>query len=447
MVKKKQKMQRKIIIYIAILFYSSIGLNAQQEILTLEQAIDIALKNNYGIEAAKVTEEIAQNNIYKGSVGYYPSVNVTGSYNYSNKNTDLTILQGPGQELEIEQDGATSTNFNIGLGANYLIFDGFARRYNFEKLKLSGDQTSIQTRQLIENILLQIINNFFEVCRLSEQTTIEQENITNSKDKLERAQTRFDLGSGSKLEILNLEVNINNDSLNIINNEISLDNAKRNLNLTLGRELNTEFTAIPPTATFTEWNIEQLWTETKKNNPAFEQNNTNLLLKDLDIKLAKAAQYPTLSANASYSWAGNDNDASQLLRSRNLGLNAGLSLNFNIFNGSRVKKSIENAQLARKQVQAQQTETEQNLRLTLENAHAQYKNSLYILKVQQKNLQTVEENYNRTEELLNYGKATMTQYREAQLNLVQSQLRINQAKYNAKRTEMELLRISGQLIK
>ena len=90
-------------------------------------------------------------------------------------------------------------------------------------------------------------------------------------------------------------------------------------------------------------------------------------------------------------------------------------------------------------------------RLNLENdvtsAFESYKNSLQVMELQKRSVEAAQLNFKRTLELYNLGQVTTTQFREAQLNLIRSRYNLSTAKYSAMLKEIELLRLSGQLIK
>ena len=73
-----------------------------------------------------------------------------------------------------------------------------------------------------------------------------------------------------------------------------------------------------------------------------------------------------------------------------------------------------------------------NLRNTWEN----YKNQLFILKAQEKNIQTTQNNFDRTQERYNLGQVTSIEFRQAQINLVNSKTAANNAKFDAKLIEL-----------
>jgi len=89
---------------------------------------------------------------------------------------------------------------------------------------------------------------------------------------------------------------------------------------------------------------------------------------------------------------------------------------------------------------------EQEVERDIRNAWDSYKNALYVLEVQEKNLQTNQDNFNRTDERYKLGRVTSIEFRQAQLNLLNAELAKSQAKYNAKLAELQMLQVSGQLL-
>lgn len=432
-----------------LLFFFVINAAAQpaMEPLTVEEAISIALEKNFGLRAAKNNMTIAQNSATKANAGMGPTLDATGgfTYNLSNYN-NLTIFAGQSGEFAIKTNGAESTNINLGLNAAYVLFDGYRARNTFEKLQLNERLAETQYRVNVENMLLQIVNAYYDVVRLQEQLKIDNEAINISKERLRRAAVRAEFGGTNQLEVLNTKVNLDTDSLNIISSKISLDNAMRNLNLTMGEELTKKYQVETTVNINRNLVYEELEALMLKNSAALELSKQNELVSELDHKLAKAGNYPRVSANANYGYNRQDNEVGQLLNATNLGLSGGLTVNYSIFDGGRRKIQQKNALLNKETAKIQTEEAVQNLKGSLQNAYDAYRNNLNILQIQEQALITAQENFRRTEESLKLGQSNTTQFREAQINLIQTQLRINQAQYNCKRAELELLRLAGTLV-
>ena len=82
----------------------------------------------------------------------------------------------------------------------------------------------------------------------------------------------------------------------------------------------------------------------------------------------------------------------------------------------------------------------------LKNAWENYKNRLFVLQAQAQNVQTNENNFNRTQEKFKFGQVNSIEFRQAQLNLLNAELSRNRAKYLAKLSEFQLLKLSGELL-
>src|SRR5690606_23355236 len=99
----------------------------------------------------------------------------------------------------------------------------------------------------------------------------------------------------------------------------------------------------------------------------------------------------------------------------------------------------ENQELLREQIRLE-------VQRDIENALGDYENKRFILEVQEQNVATNENNFNRTEEQYRLGRVTSIEFRQAQINLLDAKTSLNLAKYDAKRAELAGLRLIGQLL-
>ena len=128
------------------------------------------------------------------------------------------------------------------------------------------------------------------------------------------------------------------------------------------------------------------------------------------------------------------------------GLNAGISLSWNLFDGGATKTRVANAKIAlenQKILKEQQVETLAN---TLKNTYEAYNNALFVLDAQEQNVTTNQNNFERTQERYKLGQVTSIEFRQAQINLLNSQTALNNAKYDAKLVELQLLQLSGDIL-
>jgi outer membrane protein len=164
------------------------------------------------------------------------------------------------------------------------------------------------------------------------------------------------------------------------------------------------------------------------------------------LSIAKSARLPKLDINASYGYNRTADDVHITLDDANLTIRAGASLSFNLFNGFKTRTQIQNAQIEHENQRLLENEARLELEKEIANAFEAYQNSRFVLELEEKNLRAADLNFTRTEELFNLGQVTNTQFREAQLNLIRAKTSISSAKFNAKLKEIELLRLSGQLV-
>ncbi len=428
---------------ISVIFILIASLVSAQDVLTTQEAIEIALENNYGIKIANKNVEIAENNTNVLNTGYLPTVTASGGATYNIDNTEAEFSDGSVTTLE----GAESSRYNASINLNYTLFDGLGRRYNYKRLKEEKQLSELQARETIENTILQLLSVYYNVAQLSENTSALEQTLNISKDRLTRAQYQFDYGQSTKLGVLNAQVDINNDSINYINANQQLKNSKRDLNVVMGNVMNSQFEADTLVTFKLQLNKDQLLEQMKSNNVTLLQLEKNILISEYNIKFNKAAYLPTLGLTGSYGWNKNNNNAASFLAvSTNTGLSGGLNLSWNLFDGGSAITRVKNAKINLETQQLQKDQIIIDIERNFNNAWDDYQNKLTIYRVQEENIITSKNNFDRTQEKFKLGQVTSIEFRQAQLNLLNAELSKNQAKYDAKLAELTLLQISGELL-
>ncbi len=414
-----------------------------QKVLTKEEALRITLENNYGIKIANNNVTVAKNNssIYNG--GYLPTVGVSSGATFRRDNQSITRQDGSTTSV----DGAITKSYNASLNLNYTIFDGLGRKYNFEQLKERYQLTELQARETIENTYLQLFTVYFQIARLSENTKSLQETLKISKQRLQRAKYQYEYGQSTKLELLNAEVDVNNDSIALIDSQQQFLNQKWGLNVILGTQNSTNF-EVETSVTFANLlRLEYLLMKSKANNVLLKQNEKNIAISEFNIKINKSGYLPTLGLSASYGWNGSQNpETSFLAQSASNGLNAGINLSWNVFDGGGTKTRIANAKIALETQQIQLQQQKETLENNIRNTFSLYNNKLFVLKAQEKNVISNQNNFDRTREKYKLGQVTSIEFRQAQINLANSKIAYNNTKYDAKLIELQLLQLSGELL-
>ena len=415
-----------------------------QQILQKSEAIALALENNYGIKTANNNVIIAENNSDVLNSGYLPSLSGNAGATLDVQNTEGQLVNGETRTA----DGVETKRYNASVNLNYTLFDGLGRYYNYKRLKEAYQLSELQARETIENTITQLLSVYFEVAQNTEnlQTLIKVLDI--SKERLIRANYQFEFGQNNKLGVLNAEVDINNDSINIITAKQRLISSKRDLNLVMGNALKTEFSIDTTVVFLLQLKKEILLSKLKTNNVNLLQIDKNINISTYDVKANKSTYLPTLGLSGSYGWneSSNDNPLAFTIQNTNTGFSTGLNLTWNLFDGGSSMTRIKNAKINLENQELQKNEISLTIERDFNNAWDDYQNKLEIYRIQESNIITSKNNFDRTNEQFKIGRATSIEFRQAQINLLNAQLSENRAKYQAKTAEILVLQISGELL-
>lgn len=425
-------------------FGQETALENEGPILSKEEAIAYTLENNLGIQVSENLREIDQNNADILNSGFLPTVTGLAGGSINRENTEGQLANGETRTA----DGVETRRYNASLNMNYLLFDGLGRYYNYKAFQELSDQSELEVRQTIETTLLQLFSVYYEVARLEENTTNLQEALNISRNRLERARFQFEYGQNTGLDVLNAEVDVNTDSVNLLNARQLLRNTKRDLNLILNRDLSESFQADTTVTFVPSLRMEEILAEAKVNNVRMLLAEKDILISEYDMKAARSGYLPTIGLTGSYGWNefSNNNPLAFLLQNTTTGLNGGINLTWNLFDGGRTITNSRNAKINFENQELFKKQTELEVERDIQNSWGNYQNALFVLDVQQKNLQTNQDNFNRSRERYELGQISSIVFRQAQLNLLLAELARSQAKYNAKLAELQLLQVSGELL-
>ena len=431
-----------VLLFGCCLFFS---LMQSQELLTKAQAVKLVLKQNFDIQIANNNVEIAENNAGILNSGYLPSLNAQAGSDFSRQDR-LAEIEG---RDPIDQNNLDSENYRANLNLNYTLFDGLGRLYTYKRLQEEYDLSELQARETIENTLIQLFSVYYEVARRFENVEVLRQTLNLSKDRLKRVEYLFDYGQVNKLQVLNAEVDVSNDSINFVNEQQVLDNAKRDLMVVINTDLSEGF-KVDTDVVFTPMlKIEQSVEDHEINNVSLLQIEKNLEISAYDEKISWSGYLPTIDLLGSYGWNRNVSPESPFfpgsIQTSNA-FSAGVSLNWNLFDTGQTAVRIQNAKINYENREIQKKQIEKEVNRDIQNALNNYKTRLYIFDLQEQNVNTNQDNFQRSENQFQSGQITSVEFRQAQVNLQNAQTSYNLAKYDAKLAELQLLQLAGQLL-
>ncbi len=437
--------------FICLLFiisYTSIF--AQQ--LTKEEAVQHTLEHNYGITIAKNTVLTAENNAHILNSGYLPSLSASAGATYQNQDTDFEgdnnpTTGEPGNSFSIEN--AVTEQYNARINLDYTLFDGFGRLYNYKKLKETYNVTELEARKTVENTITQMLSVYYQIAQLTETEVTLLDNLRISQERVARAKLQFEYGQSTKLEILNARVDVANDSISLLNTQQQLKTSKRDLNLIMNKELNHTF-VVDTLVQFTpKLQIDSYIEKAPENNVTLLQNDYNLVMSEYDIKISKSGYIPSLGLFGSYGWNENINPTGPFFPGNTQDIytfQAGVTLSWNIFDGGTTLTNIKNAKIAYENQELLLQQLKNEVNTDIANALTNFQVKFKIYEMQQQNVLTNQDNFERSKERYKLGQITSLEFRQAQVNLTNAKASRSLAKYDAKLAEIQLIQLTGQLL-
>ena len=421
-----------------------IGLGAfAQSPLDRNQAIKLTLENNLNIKLIENSRDMAKNNASILNSGYLPTASLNSSSNISYQDIEIVAGEQNGS-VEDSKNEANSTNISL----NYVLFDGMGRKYNYKRFKEIYKKSEIEVKDVIEKTILQLFGVYYEVARLIEENKIIKSSLSISKERLKKRKIQLEYGQTTGLEVLNAEVDMNLDSINYLNSLKILSNAKRDLNLVMNIDLNTNHSINTDFRFITSEKMIDIFNNAKKNNSYLQIMEKDVLISDYNLKATKSSYLPTIGLNGSYGWneSINDNQYAFYNENRTNGLSGAISLNWNIFSGGNRITNNKNAKLNLTNSKIKKQKIELEFERDIKNAYSNYENSLFILNAQQMNLETNNNNFKRNQEKYALGQVTSIEFRKAQLNFLNAKLSVNKAKFEAKLSELQVLQLAGEIL-
>ncbi|MFL5731128.1 MAG: TolC family protein [Cytophagaceae bacterium] len=428
-------------IYLLILMFAGFRVSAQ-DTLSLEQAIDLGMQNNYSIIIARNTEQIARNSNTIGNAGFLPQVNA----NYNNNNgivNSKTVLLAGGTR---EGTGVKTNNTNANALVNWTVFDGFNMFINKNRLEELERAGEWQARMNIENTVSQIITTYYVIVQQQKMLSVIKSAIDLSSQRLKLTQQMKEIGTGSEQAILQAMVDVNADSSAYIQQIFAIQNSKADLNRLLARDVNTAFEVKDNITITTGMNYADLVGKMDKENAQLLVARANMNIAEYAIHSYQSQYYPTVNLFGGYNYGKIQNPLSPAALSQSKGLTYGLTASINLFNGGVTALNVQNAKVLLQNNKLQYEDTRLLLQNQLYRAYNNYTGNLRLYEIQKGNVGIAGKDVEISMVKYKLGSITDIDLRIIQQKLIDAQNTLISSQYAAKQAEIELKRLSGGLL-
>ncbi|MCK5168604.1 MAG: TolC family protein, partial [Bacteroidales bacterium] len=270
-------------IFLAVIVFSALSVKSQETALSVSDALEKALENNYGIVISKSEIEIAKINNNWGTAGRIPTVGFDVS---SINNKELL-------------DNISTNIISGGIGVNWTIFNGFKVNITKDKLEKLENLTKGRSAVVVESTIQDVIMNYYNILLQKEQLKVLKTVMQLSKDRYDYELVRYDVGGSVTYNVLLAKNIYLNDKALYLNQEVVVRNTIRNFNFLVGEEPQIIWTFSEDfNSDTTEYILGDLMDKMLANNQTLQNQYANLLLQKNEIDLRRSNLYPRLSLSA-----------------------------------------------------------------------------------------------------------------------------------------------------
>ncbi|HRY32783.1 MAG TPA: TolC family protein [Bacteroidales bacterium] len=411
-----------------------------QDTLSQEEAVRLALQNNYGISIARMESRMAANNNTAGHAGFLPEVSADFSQTYNRNNTYQKFFSGQ----EKEGNDAKSNTLSARVELNWKLFDGFGMFIEKQKLASLQEAGEWQFKINVGNTLAAVQMQYAAIVQQEHMLEVIREAISLSKERLIISEKQLQTGAASELSMLQSKVDMQADSARWITQAGILENMKADLNLLMGRSPSESFITSGSFIIREDLQLPALEQQLASRNPEIQAALLGQKVSSLEYKASEAAYYPVISVFSGYSYGRSEYEIGILNFNRNQGINYGLTATLGLFNGFNRNLARKNAKIAAEIAGTAVSETNATLSTLLYKTYQDYRNALKRIKLETESRATAERNLFVAGENYRNGGISDLDLRLTQLKLIEAEARLIAANFDARKAEIELYRLSGE---
>ncbi len=435
------KLIKPLPVLLLCLYFTNFAFAQRAPLLTLEDAVSIALKNNYNIRLAKNNTTMAAGNVTLGNAGYLPLVGASISTSSSVLNIKQTRSDGTINNLNKLHNSSLSYGPNI----NWTIFDGFAMFANYDQLKQLNKLGQVQERDTIQSTLAAVISTYYNLVYQNQEIISLKGAIDISNTQLRYASDKYNVGRASKLDVLNAQVNFNTDTANLLSQVQQFKTTKISLNQLLVRKLDEDF-SVPDTIQIqNQLVLNDIINQAQTANPAILSSQINKRLTEISLRQVRAGRYPVMGVNSGYVFSNSKTPAGFTRTQDTKGLNYGLTASVNIFDGFNQARRERVAKLQINSADIRVNRTRQQVEAQINSLYINYLFGLDLIRLEQSNVEIAKKNLDISLEKYRLGNITPLEVREAQRNYLDAQTRFFNDQYQTKLAEVSLKEITGTI--
>jgi len=429
---------KTLIFLVALLF--TVFTNAQQQ-LTLQNAIDTALKSNFDIQIAKNKAEIGKIKNNYGYAGGLPIVTADAGDNAYIRNTNQEFSDGS----QTSQDNARGNTLDAGVSASMYLFNGFKIIATKERLNSLQKQSELLLNQQVQNTIADIMIKYFDIVRQQYYMRIIENTLDFANKKLEIVNKRSAVGMANSADYLQAQMDLNNALQSLKLQQSNVEQDKTDLYILMGMKQFTPYN-ITDSITFDSNLILDSINNFLDKNPQYLSAELQIKINEQSIKEISSERYPSLRINAGYDYVHSNYTTGSTRMNQYYGPSAGISLQIPIFNGNTIRTQKKSAQFDLENAKLQKESLLNSLKANAIKTYQAYSTSLNQIETQQANYELAKKLMEVVLRNFQVNQATILDVKTAQTTFENAAYLLINLQYSAKVAEIELKLLTYSLV-
>ena len=408
-----------------------------QKAWTLQECLDYAVANNLQLQKARITAASAHEDVLQSQSALFPSVSFSTNQNVSWRPFAESTINLTNGSMTTSRK-TVSYNGSYGINANWTVWNGNRNTNNVKQNRLSEQMAELDVAQQANSIQEQIAQLYVQILYETEAVKVCKEIIKASELQRDRAQVMVEVGSLARVDLVQLEAQVNQDKYSLSQAEAQLANYKLQLKQLLEIHNEEAFeVAIPNIADERILGIvpdeQSVYNAALANRPEIRASMLNIESSEIAVASARAGYMPTVSINAGI---GSSNSSGQDIAfgtqiKNNLSNSIGLTLSVPIFDNMQARTNIRKAKYALQTSALNLQDQQKQLYSTIENywLNATTSQQQYIYALA--NEKSMQESYDLVSEQFNLGLKNIVELTTGKNNLLQAEQQLLQSKYMA----------------
>ncbi len=428
----------KRIVFILVIFLNNSSVFSQS--LSLQDAINIALKKSLDLQLLKNNIEINHTNNNIGVAGGLPVVTAFASNNQQSTNVNQELNTG----AVIKRNGALSNGLTSGVTGGILLYNGSIVKATKSRLEQLELQSNEYLNSEVQNTMASVMTSYYDIVRQQAYLKTINKSIDVAQQQLNTVNVQQSVGMANNADLFQSQIGLNNLIEQRYAQQLIIDQAKTGLLLLLNLRPDSVIN-IDDTILIDKTIILGNILDNINKNADIIAADEQIKINQFIVKQTAAERYPSLRASAGYNYNRTKTTAGNLLLNLSNGPFAGITLGIPIYNGSIYKRQQKVAE-----INVQNATLQKEIVIRNYNAHAVQTYQAYISSVQQLDSQKV--NVDLAQKLIDLAlfrfqlhEATIVELDQAQQSFQQASYAYTNLSFAAKSSEIELKRLINQI--